>query len=200
MFEIHPTPIRQQGQRFAFTLVELLVVIAIIGILVALLLPAVNAAREAARRIQCVNNLKQIVLASLNYKSTYRHLPAGPWDGDPNATTTSGIPSRSGRTASVCCRAANSDGWSPLFRILPFLEQSNVFDMAADDGPFWPTQPNNSNEDDVAQQRISLFYCPARRAPEGYGSPSLDVLTMPGVLGFITVPLTATSVSFLRPR
>jgi prepilin-type N-terminal cleavage/methylation domain-containing protein len=72
-----------------FTLVELLVVIAIIGILVALLLPAIQAAREAARRSQCVNQMRQISLAMLNYESVYKGLPSGA-PGTPHAARARG--------------------------------------------------------------------------------------------------------------
>src|SRR3954464_7877377 len=104
-------PVRVLG----FTLVELLVVIAIIGILVALLLPAIQAAREAARRTKCVNNLKNVALSALNYESSKKALPPGsllvldPKTGGA-AGTQSGL------------------GWQVL--ILPFIEESGVSEDA----------------------------------------------------------------------
>src|SRR5438552_310335 len=92
----------RRWERRGFTLVELLVVIAIIGILVALLLPAVQAAREAGRRTQCQNNLKQIGLALHNYHDTLKTLPSG-------FVASAAYPS-----------TANGWGWSAL--ILPYVE------------------------------------------------------------------------------
>jgi len=97
-------------QRKAFTLVELLVVIAIIGTLVGLLLPAVQAAREAARRMQCSNNLKQIALACHNYQSAFRHFP-------PSAIVDLTVSS-----------TGNNGSWGVHGRILPFLEQGGLYD------------------------------------------------------------------------
>lgn len=94
--------------RHAFTLVELLVVIAIIGILISLLLPAVQAARESARRVKCANNMHQLVLAVQNYESTYGTIPSG-----------------FGYDSSVPVPTV----WSVHARLLPFLEQSTVHDQ-----------------------------------------------------------------------
>jgi len=90
-----------------FTLVELLVVIAIIGVLVALLLPAVQAAREAARRSSCGNNLKQLGLGMHNYHDTFLALPYG---------------------ATTYHPGENRDGWSWVARVLPFIEETNLYE------------------------------------------------------------------------
>src|SRR6478609_8897935 len=101
--QIPPLIMTQRIRRYGFTLVELLVVIAIIGVLVALLLPAVQAAREAARRMSCGNNLKQMVLATHNYMDTLQCLPPA-----------------------VCFSTSGGGSWSAQARILPYLEQANL--------------------------------------------------------------------------
>jgi len=102
-------------KRSAFTLVELLVVIAIIGVLVALLLPAVQAAREAARRMQCSNHLKQIGLGLQNYHDTFQSLPFG----------------ARARFVQSTSATPTGQGWGPSWYvgILPFCEQKPLSDL-----------------------------------------------------------------------
>ena len=120
-----------------FTLIELLVVIAIVSLLIALLLPAVQAAREASRRMGCVNNLKQLGLAALNYESTNGVLPSGMF----GATTT-----------------PNSGGWglSVFVRIAPFLEQQATYDAA--NFAFVGAIAVNAT---VASTGLSVLWCPS---------------------------------------
>jgi len=115
----------------AFTLVELLVVVAIIGILVALLLPAVQAARAAARRMQCSNNLKQIGLALHNYHSTYDGFPFAGYAYE--QTHSSGEPNHFGFIRNVT-------SWR--VRILPYLEQQAIYDEFSDIDPTEPGAPH----------------------------------------------------------
>src|SRR5262245_6708464 len=105
------------GRRAAFTLVELLVVIAIIGVLVALLLPAVQAAREAARRSQCTNNIRQFALASMSYEDTYKVINAGSVGG--GWTAPSSFASGVWRDSSNTCCPWGHFGWPAM--ILPFM-------------------------------------------------------------------------------
>lgn len=128
---VHFVAGRTTAGRRGFTLVELLVVIAVIGILVALLLPAVQAAREASRRTSCQNNLKQIALAVHNYHDTMNWLP-------PAST------------------AANLAGSSGFAAILPYLEQSNSYSLY--DFSRGNSDPVNLQ---VVSQRIPTYLCPA---------------------------------------
>ena len=134
---------RTTTRRVAFTLVELLVVIAIIGILIALLLPAVQAAREAARRSQCTNNLKQLGLALHNYHDTFKKLPPTihdqPWDWGTTSPTQKG-------------------SW--LVRLLPFVEQQSIWDCLDFNGN---TEHNSvtASGQPVHEIVISGFICPS---------------------------------------
>ena len=137
--------------REAFTLVELLVVIAIIGVLVALLLPAVQAARESARRTQCINNLKQLALAMLNYEDTYRTLPGGV-----------------GRWG--CCWGT----WQ--VRVLPYLEQKALFDLYVNlDGNdnTGPRYGAGQNVQQVTSKRIKALTCPSDVPNAPIGTPPI---------------------------
>ncbi|EAQ79268.1 DUF1559 domain-containing protein [Blastopirellula marina] len=128
-------------RRRAFTLVELLVVIAIIGVLIALLLPAVQQAREAARRMQCINNLKQIGLAMHNYHDTHRVLTSGFID---DANDTGGV---------------DGYGWSWSVMLLPFLEQQAMHDQLSP-GPQTVSQAITSNLT-LLQQPLTAYLCPS---------------------------------------
>src|SRR5438445_1867440 len=110
-------------KRKAFTLVELLVVIAIIGVLVALLLPAVQAAREAARRMECSNHMKQIGLGLQNYHDTFQSLPFGARARCVNTT--------SANTCPTTAQGAMTQNWGPSWyvSILPFCEQKPLSDL-----------------------------------------------------------------------
>jgi prepilin-type N-terminal cleavage/methylation domain-containing protein len=101
--------------RAAFTLIELLVVIAIIGIMIGLLVPAVQKVREAANRAQCMNNLRNIALAVHNYHNTAKHLPQN-WGGNMGAGVTNW--------------GSTSASWSWIAMILPYMEQGNIYKMA----------------------------------------------------------------------
>ena len=133
------------NQRRAFTLVELLVVIAIIGVLIALLLPAVQAAREAARRSKCGNNIKQLGLAAHHHHDTYGHLP--PAIGYY-------IPGESIRVFGTY-----------QFHLLPFLEQGPLFDSSWGTAPFLPpvgpADVYYSGNNKVYSEPVQVFLCPS---------------------------------------
>lgn len=134
-----------------FTLVELLVVIAIIGLLMALLLPAVQASREAARRTQCASHLKQFGVAFHNHYDAYGFLPSGGWGhrwlGDPDRGP--GI--------------EQPGGW--IFHILPFIEQDALYKMGRDGQPDVITTQQRTQTAKATQIPVAILNCPTRRRP-----------------------------------
>ena len=140
--------------RTGFTLVELLVVITIIGILIALLLPAIQAAREASRRTQCQNNLKQLSLAMLGFEQVNHHLPSGGWGagwvGDPDRGTGLDQPG----------------GW--IYSILPQLEQFPLYQLGSDgDKDHWSAVQTAGCARRL-QTPLPMLNCPTRRTATAY--------------------------------
>jgi prepilin-type N-terminal cleavage/methylation domain-containing protein len=149
------------NKRPGFTLVELLVVIAIIGILIALLLPAVQAAREAARVTKCKNNVKQLGIAAHNHHDNLGHLPPG------IGYYTPGVPIREFGTYS--------------FHLLRFMEQQNLFDDSLGSTPFLSPvgtatvhYPGNNN---VYSKRVAVFLCPSDHSVGQDGVVTIDTVS-----------------------
>jgi prepilin-type N-terminal cleavage/methylation domain-containing protein len=164
------------ASRSAFTLVELLVVIAIIGILVALLLPAIQAAREAARRIQCTNNMKQIGLAILNYESVNRVLPLA---YTPNYSTTTYVGSCSQKTPVAAVKSNNLANHNVLSFILPYIEQKALYDQInfARNWDDYPGPAGRTPNYKVVKVDIPDFICPSAPARVNkYASDYADCL------------------------
>jgi prepilin-type N-terminal cleavage/methylation domain-containing protein/prepilin-type processing-associated H-X9-DG protein len=143
----HPQQSASVG-RSGFTLIELLVVISIIAVLIGLLLPAVQASREAGRRAQCQNNLKQFGIAFMNHHDQFGGFPTGGWDWFYPPTYINGSPA---------IGAPQQAGWG--FQVLPYVEQTQV----------WKGGSGSTDLDRVLVSigtPLSVFFCPTRRSPQ----------------------------------
>ncbi len=147
--------------RPAFSLVELLVVIAIVGVLVALLLPAVQSAREAARRTTCSNNIRQLALSLLAYESSQGRLPAATLvESGTNTTACVGCWNpwdEAGQGSAAYAASHKAGGTSWVLEILPHIDQTSIANQ-------WNWLTNVRGNAAVAQTDIAGFYCPSRRS------------------------------------
>jgi prepilin-type N-terminal cleavage/methylation domain-containing protein len=135
--------------RRGMTLVELLVVVAIIGMLMGLALPAINAAREAGRRTQCVNHLRQLALAALSYESAHGSLPGGGW-----GERWGPVPGRVGRRQPAA--------WS--YGLLPYLERKDLAELGSD----VPLAQREAQITKLLPIPLAVFHCPSRRSARAY--------------------------------
>jgi prepilin-type N-terminal cleavage/methylation domain-containing protein/prepilin-type processing-associated H-X9-DG protein len=150
-------------QGAGFTLVELLVVIAIIGVLVALLLPAVQAAREAARRSQCLNQVKQMMLAMHNHVSAKRAFPSGGIAPLPNIEDFLTGDLNDPPTATGTPLGPENQGLGWAYQILPYLEGQNTYKI--------------TNTDQLQSTLVPAYHCPSKRGPTifvDYGTELMD--------------------------